>query len=76
MESTYDQLGTGESAPDATATGLTGRLRKLAEYGIDALEDDPELRAIADFAARLCETPSASVTIVEQERQRFPARAG
>ncbi|MEL7729717.1 HWE histidine kinase domain-containing protein [Citromicrobium bathyomarinum] len=76
MESTFDQLGTDESAPDATGHGLDGRLRKLAEYGIDALEDDPELRAIADFAARLCETPSASVTIVERERQRFLARHG
>ena len=74
MESTFDQLGTDESAPDATGHGLDGRLRKLAEYGIDALEDDPELRAIADFAAKLCDTPSASVTVVEQSRQRFLAR--
>jgi len=76
MDSTFDQTGTDARDPDAAATGPEGLLRKLDEYGIDALEDDPELSAIADFAARLCETPSASVTIVELERQRFLARHG
>ena len=63
---------------DAGRPGTTGADRRdeLSRYGIDALEDDAELRAIAEFAAQLCETPSASVTIVEQARQRFLAKHG
>ncbi|OYW47284.1 MAG: hypothetical protein B7Z08_05855 [Sphingomonadales bacterium 32-68-7] len=52
------------------------RLRVLADYGFDSLEDDPELEQITRFAAKLCEAPVALVSLVEQERQRFLARAG
>ena len=52
------------------------RASVLAAFGFDALTDDPELAAIAAFAARLCETPVALVSVVEAERQRFLARSG
>jgi PAS domain S-box-containing protein len=52
------------------------RLRVLRDYALDSLDDDPELAAIARFAARLCEVPMALVSLVEEERQRFLANAG
>lgn len=52
------------------------RLRVVESFGPDALEGDPELAAIAAFAARLCEATSAHVTLVEEERQRFLVATG
>lgn len=76
MDAIVNQQGPGARRRDATAPEPEEQQRTLERYGIDSLEDDPELRAIADFAARLCATPSASVTIVEQKRQRFLASHG
>ena len=52
------------------------RLSILAEHSPDSLMDDAELAAICAFAAELCETPIALVSLVEEERQRFLARTG
>jgi len=52
------------------------RARALAAYGFEALDDDPELTAIVQFAAHLCDAPMALVSLVEKERQRFLARKG
>ncbi len=52
------------------------RATVLAGFGLDALDDDPELAGIAQFAAQLCRTPVALVSVVETERQRFLARSG
>ena len=76
MDSLIDLEGPSENRPDAPVPGPDADRRKLERFGIDSLEDDPELRAIAEFAAHLCETPTASVTIVEDRRQRFLARHG
>ena len=43
---------------------------------MDALDGDPELTEISQFAAQLCDAPAAMVTIVEEERQRFLAKIG
>lgn len=48
----------------------------FASYGIDDLEDDPELAAICRFAASLCAAPTALVSLVGDEHQRFLAREG
>ena len=64
------------NAPEASLCADDARLSVLAGYGVDALQADPELQRIADFAARLCETPIALVSIVEQERQRFLVAQG
>jgi len=52
------------------------RDRVLGAHGIDSLADDPELGAIARFAAKLCDAPIALVNVVEAERQRFLAHEG
>jgi len=76
MESLVSNAGPGANRPEASADEPQDRASELAPYGIDSLEDDHELRAIAEFAAKLCETPTASVTIVEESRQRFIAKHG
>ena len=48
----------------------------LADYGFDSLQDDPELEKIARFAAKLCDTPVALVSLVDHARQRFLAAQG
>ena len=62
--------------PEPTLCGEDARASVLSAYGLDALEDDPELAQITQFVSHLCEAPIALVTLVEQERQRFLARAG
>lgn len=62
--------------PDPSFHREDDRLAVLAAHGADALQDDAELREIADFAARLCEAPVATVTVVEREQQTFLARTG
>lgn len=52
------------------------RARVIAAHGVDAVEDDPELTRIVEFAAQLCEVPVSLVTVVEEQRQRFLARTG
>ena len=41
-----------------------------------AFQNDPRLNAITDFAARLCDVPIALVSLVEPDRQWFPAATG
>ncbi|MGX7896398.1 sensor histidine kinase [Tsuneonella sp. HG222] len=62
--------------PAASHCGEAERARVIASYGVDALVDDPELSAITRFAAHLCETPIALVSLVEETRQLFLARDG
>lgn len=70
------------TTPDPTSLSAQGalteaeRLRVLRSFAPDALEDDPELCAIARFAAHLCRAPASQVTLVDDVRQRFIAREG
>lgn len=59
-------------APD---TAGQGRGALLAPFGFEALEGDPELAAITAFTRQLCAAPSALISIVETDRQRFIGRA-
>lgn len=43
---------------------------------MEELAGDEELEQIARFAAHLCNAPSAAVSLVDNERQRFVARKG
>lgn len=52
------------------------RLDVVESFEAEALEDDPELQAIVEFAAKLCNAPVSMVTLLEQEKQRFLARRG
>ena len=62
--------------PDPAFCSEDDRLSVLASFGTEALSNDPELKQIADFAAKLCDVPYASVTVVEQTRQVFLAETG
>ena len=52
------------------------RMSAIAEHDIERLRDDATLTRITDFAAALCETPVALVSIVEENRQTFLSRTG
>jgi len=69
-------LDPGPPGPHPAAHSEDERARALAAYGLDSLDDDPELGALVRFAARLCEAPIALVSLVELERQRFLASEG
>ena len=62
--------------PDRAMCGEAERFNVLASYELDQLDGDEELSRIARFAAQLCKSPIATVSLVEQERQRFLAREG
>ncbi len=48
----------------------------LNSYGVQSLEDDPELAQIVRFAAQLCDAPVALVNLVLTDTQKFLARQG
>ena len=48
----------------------------IASYGLKAIADDPELQRIVRFAAALCNAPTATISIIERERQWFLAWLG
>ncbi|MDC0886664.1 PAS domain-containing protein [Altererythrobacter sp.] len=62
--------------PAAEFCDETVRLDVLSSFGIEQLQDDPELNRIAIFAAQLCQAPTALVSIVEKDRQCFLAHKG
>ena len=73
----HDALSTADKPePSTPSIGEEERLRVLDSFEADSLEDDPELVAIASFAAKLCDVPVAQVTLVEELRQRFLAGQG
>ena len=52
------------------------RLAILTAHGTEAMLDDPELQEVVDLAAKICGTPMAMVTMVEEGRQLFLTRVG
>lgn len=64
------------NSPANALCGEDERLSVLASYGSEILSDDPELARIVGFTARLCNTPAALITLVEQEHLRFLAKTG
>ena len=52
------------------------RLRVLAAHHPAMLDGAAALRQITDFAARLCDVPTALVSLVDDHRQFFLARTG
>ena len=52
------------------------RLRVLTSYEAEGLQDDAELAAIVDFAAKLCDVPASLVSLVDDANQQFLARLG
>lgn len=62
--------------PQPALSEENARATILASYDLDALDDDEELAQITNFAAQLCGTPIARVSLVDEVRQRFIARTG
>jgi PAS domain S-box-containing protein len=54
----------------------TSRVLEEDAYQIEGLFGDEELTRIVGFASRLCDCPIALVSLVEEHRQRFIAKAG
>ena len=52
------------------------RRAAIDAHELDHLRGSPALRQITDFAAQLCEAPTALVSLVEETRQSFLARTG
>ncbi len=52
------------------------RTAAMAAYELETLRNSDALRQITDFAAALCETPVALVSLVEETRQIFLSRTG
>lgn len=69
-------LWPNDAAPADAYCGEDERLEVLASFDLRALEGDAELARIARFAAKLCDAPSAAISLVEQERQVFRWRFG
>jgi PAS domain S-box-containing protein len=61
--------------PDLPSVG-EGRDQVYEAYHFESLEGDPELEALVQFAARLCEAPIALIGLLEHDRFRFLARVG
>jgi GAF domain-containing protein len=52
------------------------RERAIDEIDLASLRDSGRLDRITAFAAKLCEAPIALVSLVERDRQFFPAKTG
>ena len=67
-----------QEGPKPSLCAEDERLQVLGSYGLDDIsaEGDEELHRIARLASRLCKTPIALVSIVEEHRQRFAGRTG
>ena len=63
-------MAEGENGAEAEAL----RAAAIAAFDLTDFQDDPVLNQITGFAARLCRTPVALVSIVEEHRQFFLAR--
>jgi PAS domain S-box-containing protein len=70
MSDAYPQAARGWQIDEAARSAV------LASYDLAPLRDTHEMRAITDFAAALCEAPTALISLVEESRQTFIARTG
>ena len=52
------------------------RSAALDAYELDGLRNSSALREITDFAAQLCDAPTALISLVEERRQLFLSRTG
>ncbi|WP_188645527.1 sensor histidine kinase [Tsuneonella deserti] len=76
MSSRQISHGTAE-VPDAAVDGsVDARAAGMASLQFDGLGDDDELARITRFAAKLCDTRLAMLTIIEDGEQRIIACSG
>ena len=64
------------ASPDLSAISEEDRLVVLASFDLESLDGDQELGRIARFAAKICNCPSAAISIVGREHQRLLVRQG
>lgn len=62
--------------PVPSFTEEAARLRVVESFGVRDLVDDPELEHIVRFAAALCGTGGAALTLVEADHEFLLARVG
>ena len=65
-----------DHAPGESTAAAAQRAALFAAFDAHAMVADPDLEAITRFAAALCGTETALVSLVEAHRQWFPARHG
>lgn len=63
-------------APDPAFCDEAERLAVIASFGLDEFPADEELTRITRFAAHLCGTEMATISLVDDARQRFLASEG
>ena len=68
-------------SPDANSTvnrdiDEAQRRAAMEAFDLESMRGSPELSDITGFAARLCDAPTALVSMVEEEEQTFLARTG
>jgi len=76
MKTRSDPISQPEVADRPLVCSEDVRSRILASHGLDCLQDDPEMAAIAAFVTKLCNVPMATVSVVEEKRQWFLVREG
>jgi PAS domain S-box-containing protein len=69
-------FGPAGPLPSLEAATEEQRAWVVETYGLDTLDSDPELGAIAQFAGSLCQAPIALVSLLVGGKQRFLARQG
>lgn len=69
-------MGTASSPASGWRIDEGVRARTIAAHDVESLRDHAQLTGITDFAAALCEAPTALVSLVEERRQTFLARTG
>ena len=72
--------GSAVAAPSPVARGWqvdeAVRTAAMQTYDLESLRNSAALKRITDFAAALCDTPVALVSLVEESRQTFISRTG
>ena len=65
-----------DTAPGGWRIDQAARTTAIDALDLARLRDRPALKRITDFAAALCGSPVALVTLLEEQRQSFVARTG
>ena len=65
-----------DQSPGVWRLDQGARNAAIAQLDLARLRDSAPLRRITDFAAKLCGSPVALVTLLEEQRQSFVAKTG
>ncbi len=76
MNIAHSFTGASGPLPGLDPAAEERRIAVCESYGLDSLQDDPELAAITRFAAALFDTPISLVSLLLGDTQHFLARQG